>query len=302
VFHFTQVPRCCCATKSENPARQLQSNAERHDSRKASIRPNQPLIVPPIGAGGRTSPPALISSDPLPYLGSKVIRSVSLPSEETDLYFSVALTAPEQPDESHERLPSAVLMGVPVMSVTLTFTSVPAQTGIRWAVSPSESGSTMFPMITCETFGLLDGLWPLPTVTIWVTPQVSLQVGSAVGVGADVGVDVGVGSTVGVDVGVGSGVGSFVGVDVGVAVGVGSFVGVDVGVGSGVTPARACVASPRDMPKVIRMQKNFVNRTITIISPVAIQRVGAISSERRQLDRAIANELQLGATSGKIPR
>jgi len=83
---------------------------------------------------------------------------VSLPSEETDLYFSVTLTTPEQPAESHVRLPPAELVGVPVRSVTTAFTTVPAQTGMRWAVSLSEPGSTIFPVIIWTTFGLLDGL------------------------------------------------------------------------------------------------------------------------------------------------
>jgi hypothetical protein len=45
-----------------------------------------------------------------------------------------------------------------VESVTTAFTTVPAQTGMRWAVSLSESGSTIFPRIEWTTFGLLDGL------------------------------------------------------------------------------------------------------------------------------------------------
>ncbi len=72
---------------------------------------------------------------------------MSLPSEETDVYFSVALTMPEQPAESHERLPPLVLIGVPVVSVTTIVTSEPAQTGMRWAESLSEPGSTICPKI-----------------------------------------------------------------------------------------------------------------------------------------------------------
>jgi len=72
---------------------------------------------------------------------------VSLPSEETDLYFSVTLTVPLQPEESHERLPPAELVGVPVLSDTIASTWVPAQTLMRWAVSRSELGFTMFPVI-----------------------------------------------------------------------------------------------------------------------------------------------------------
>jgi hypothetical protein len=87
-----------------------------------------------------------------------VVRSVSLPSAETDLYFSVAFTVPKQPAELHVRLPLAVFIGVPVESVTPMSTCVPAQTGMRWAVSPSEPGSTMLPLIVCDTFMLLVGL------------------------------------------------------------------------------------------------------------------------------------------------
>ncbi len=70
---------------------------------------------------------------------------MSVPSKETDLYFSRTLTTPEQPAELHERLPPAVLVGVPVLSVTTAVTNVPAQTVIREAVTSSEPGSTMFP-------------------------------------------------------------------------------------------------------------------------------------------------------------
>ncbi len=75
---------------------------------------------------------------------------MSLPSEETDLYFSVTLTTPVQRvaslrDKPHERLPPAVTVGMPVLSDTAMVTCVPAQTGMRWAVDPSEPGSTIFP-------------------------------------------------------------------------------------------------------------------------------------------------------------
>ena len=50
---------------------------------------------------------------------------MSLPSEETDLYFSVTLTTPVQPAELHERLPPAVTVGVPVVSATTTVTGWP---------------------------------------------------------------------------------------------------------------------------------------------------------------------------------
>ena len=43
-------------------------------------------------------------------------------------------------------------------------------------------------------------------------------------------------------------------------------------------PARAGVVSASAAPNTIRLQKNLVNRSITVISPVAMQRVGAISS------------------------
>jgi hypothetical protein len=95
----------------------------------------------------------------------------------------------------------------------------------------------------------------------------SEQVGAAVGVGVAVGVAdavaVGVGSVVGVAVAVGS--------VVGVAVAVG------VGVGGG-TPAKAGTASPSDTPSTIRLQRNFMKRFVTVISPVAMQRVDSISS------------------------
>jgi hypothetical protein len=67
-------------------------------------------------------------------------------------------------------LPMLVLVGVPVESVTATLTSVPAQTGMRWAVQEpfakpqSPIGSTMFPVIWWTTFALLAALWPFPIV------------------------------------------------------------------------------------------------------------------------------------------
>jgi len=91
------------------------------------------------------------------------MRSVSLPSKETDLYFSVTLTTPEQPAALHERLPLAVLVGVPVESDTAMLTTEPAQTGIREAVHAplpehTELGSTILPVMVWNTFGLFDGL------------------------------------------------------------------------------------------------------------------------------------------------
>ena len=101
------------------------------------------------------------------------MRSVSLPSEETDLYFSVTFTGPLQPEPSQVRLPPAMLVAPPVVSDTTAVTIVPAQTGIRCAVDLRELGSTMFPVIMCDTFGLLLGLWPLPIVMIVITGQMS---------------------------------------------------------------------------------------------------------------------------------
>ena len=55
--------------------------------------------------------------------------SVSLPSEETTLSVCVTLTTPVQraelPVEVHERLPPAVMVGVPVESATSMVTSSP---------------------------------------------------------------------------------------------------------------------------------------------------------------------------------
>jgi hypothetical protein len=180
-------------------------------------------------------------------VGRRVIRSVSLPSEETDLYFSVTDTVPLQPFESHERLPPAVLVGVPLLSDTITVTFVPAHTGMRDAVVPREPGSTMFPVISCDTFGLLLGLWPFPIVLIVSTPQRSVHPGSGVGVG---GVAVGGVAVAGVAVGgvgvavAGVAVGgvAVAGVAVaGVAVGGVAVAGVAVG-GVGVAVAGVAVA------------------------------------------------------------
>ena len=64
-----------------------------------------------------------------------MIESLSRPSWDADWYFSVALTTPEHPAESQARLPAAVFVAVPVESVTTVVTLVPAQTGMRCAVS-----------------------------------------------------------------------------------------------------------------------------------------------------------------------
>lgn len=59
------------------------------------------------------------------------MRSVSEPSSDTDLYFSVPFTSPLQPLALHERFPSAVLVGLPLLSDTTTVTEVPGHTGMR---------------------------------------------------------------------------------------------------------------------------------------------------------------------------
>ena len=168
---------------------------------------------------------------------------------------------------------------MPVLSVTMMLTSVPAQTGMRWAVAPSEPGSTIFPKMVWVIFELLVGLWPFPIVSMKLTPHLSLHVGSgggvAVGVGDGVAVGVGGGVIVGVAVGdaVGVGDGVIVGVadGVGIALGVGVADGVTLGVGVVVGPARAGIVRPSDTPNTIRLHKNLVGRFITMISPVAIQ-------------------------------
>ena len=105
---------------------------------------------------------------------------------------------------------------------------------------------------------LLIGLWPFPTVVNLLLPQRSAHVGS--GVGVVVGVAVGV--AVGDAVGVGSGVGVVVGDAVGDAVG--------VAVGDGVVgPATAGIVRPSATPNTIRLQKNLVNRFISVISPAS---------------------------------
>ena len=50
---------------------------------------------------------------------------------------------------------SAVIVGPPPRSVTRIETAVPSQILIRLAFGPSAVGSTMFPVIACETFALL---------------------------------------------------------------------------------------------------------------------------------------------------
>ena len=94
--------------------------------RSRAEEPHAPTsaLLTQVGAG-KSPTPAFTSSNPLPHLGRRVILSVSLPSEETTLNFSVTLTTPVQPAELHERLPPAVTVGVPVVSDTTTVTGSP---------------------------------------------------------------------------------------------------------------------------------------------------------------------------------
>lgn len=125
------------------------------------------------------------------------MRSVSLPSKETDLYFSVTLTIEaKQPAASHEMepLPIFVLLVEPVIAIV---TAVAAQTGMRCAVhaptsGQSAAGSIIFPVIRWLTFRLLLALLLFPIVTIASTGQAASHgTGPAVGVAAGVGVGVG---------------------------------------------------------------------------------------------------------------
>jgi hypothetical protein len=50
-----------------------------------------------------------------------------------------------------------------------------------------------------------------------------------------------------------------------------------VDVGGGVGPASAGDVSARNIPDTSKMQLNFMNRFITVISPVATQLLGMIS-------------------------
>jgi len=102
---------------------------------------------------------------------------------------------------------------------------------------------------------------------------------------------------VGVDVGVGSAVGVAVGVDVGV----GSNVGVAVGVGDGSTPASAGDVSARIIPGTSKMQLNFMNRFITVISPVATQLLGMISSSHCSLPTSLRANHSC-KSRGHVPR
>ena len=85
---------------------------------------------------------------------------MSFPSADRAMYFSVALIVVTTHIDPMQLIPElfAVTVGVPVVSVTVMSTRVPEQTGMRWAVSPRESGSMMLPVMKFATFGLLDGL------------------------------------------------------------------------------------------------------------------------------------------------
>ena len=82
------------------------------------------------------------------YFGRNVIRSVSLPSAEREMYFSVSwISIAVHPEALHEiPLLFALLVAPPVVSTTEISTLVPRQTGIRLAVFLSSSGLTMFPV------------------------------------------------------------------------------------------------------------------------------------------------------------
>ena len=88
------------------------------------------------------------------------MRSVSFPSLERAMYFCFAEIFAMLHVEPLQLIPSlfAVTLGTPVVSVTMTSTWVPEQTGIWCAFSLRDSGSTMVPVMKLATFGLLDGL------------------------------------------------------------------------------------------------------------------------------------------------
>ncbi len=85
---------------------------------------------------------------------------MSFPSDERAMYFSVALIVITTQPLPRQVMPAlfAVTVGVPVVSVTRTVTSVPSQTGIRCAVAPSEPGSMTLAVMKFTTLGLLLGL------------------------------------------------------------------------------------------------------------------------------------------------
>ncbi len=94
------------------------------------------------------------------------MRSVSFPSAELEMYFSVPwMFDTLHREESHEiPLLIALVIGPPLVSNVKMLTLVPRQTGIRLAVILSKPGSMMFPVISCETFELLAAFWPLAMV------------------------------------------------------------------------------------------------------------------------------------------
>ncbi len=73
------------------------------------------------------------------------------------MYFCFSLVVLATQLEPLQLIPELfdVTIGAPVVSVTLMSTRVPEQTGMRWAVSPRELGSTMLPVMKLTTFALL---------------------------------------------------------------------------------------------------------------------------------------------------
>ena len=74
------------------------------------------------------------------------------------MYFCLSAIASTTHADPVQLIPEllSVSVGVPVESVTATSTRLPEQTGMRWAVSPSEPGSITLPVIKLTTFALLD--------------------------------------------------------------------------------------------------------------------------------------------------
>ena len=72
------------------------------------------------------------------YCGANAMRSVSVPSAETDLYPAGAINAGTVHPVDVHLIPGvrAVLVGVPVLSMIPTFTLAPLQRAIRYAVGP----------------------------------------------------------------------------------------------------------------------------------------------------------------------
>ncbi len=94
------------------------------------------------------------------FSGRIVIRSVSLPSAEREMYFTLAVTFAATHPELLQTIPGlfGVLLGVPVESVTVTLTELPRQTVSLLTFRPSEVGSMMFPAIRCRTLALFVAL------------------------------------------------------------------------------------------------------------------------------------------------